>query len=215
MKLDNAAVKKFVYPVALPWESVLTSEELLFWLLTPAFSVTCIGDIFRGGGGTPYNGLYGEAPPEKGTIFRLQVYKRVGKSVICRNVWFYNHRGNAVNKTSQKENLTSVFLRVILCFFAEPWTRPWRLNILALCREHPKRGQNPKCTPLSKTTSIPVCFIWESSPRGVDRLLPVIFERCKHSKQSIYLSQNVFLMLLALVWCQINPSFMTKSRVPS
>ena len=30
--------------------------------------------------GTPKNGLYGEAPPESGTFFRLQVYeiKRVG-----------------------------------------------------------------------------------------------------------------------------------------
>ena len=26
-----------------------------------------------GGGGTPYNGLYGEAPPERGTFYRLQV----------------------------------------------------------------------------------------------------------------------------------------------
>ena len=33
-----------------------------------------------GGGGTPYNGLYGDAPPERGTSFRLQVYKRVGIS---------------------------------------------------------------------------------------------------------------------------------------
>ena len=32
------------------------------------------------GGGTPYNGLYGEAPPERGTFLRLQVYKRVGIS---------------------------------------------------------------------------------------------------------------------------------------
>ena len=32
------------------------------------------------GGGTSYNGLYGEAPPERGTFFRLQVYKRVGIS---------------------------------------------------------------------------------------------------------------------------------------
>ena len=32
------------------------------------------------GGGTPYNGLYGEAPPERGTFFRLQVYKRLGIS---------------------------------------------------------------------------------------------------------------------------------------
>ena len=30
------------------------------------------------GGGTPYNGLYGEAPPEKGTFFMLQVSGRVG-----------------------------------------------------------------------------------------------------------------------------------------
>ena len=37
-------------------------------------------------------------------------------------------------------------------------------NILALCAEHPKRDQNPKFTPVNKTTSIPVCFIWESPP---------------------------------------------------
>ena len=35
-----------------------------------------------GGGSTPYNGLYGEAPPERGTFFRLQVYKRVGISQV-------------------------------------------------------------------------------------------------------------------------------------
>ena len=29
-------------------------------------------------GGTPYDGLYGEAPPERGTFFRPQVYERVG-----------------------------------------------------------------------------------------------------------------------------------------
>ena len=27
-------------------------------------------------GDTPYNGLHGEAPPERGTFFRLQVFKR-------------------------------------------------------------------------------------------------------------------------------------------
>ena len=36
----------------------------------------------RGGGGTPYNGLYREAPPKSSTFFRLQVYERVGESVI-------------------------------------------------------------------------------------------------------------------------------------
>ena len=31
-------------------------------------------------GGTPYNGLYGEAPSERGTFFTFQVYERVGIS---------------------------------------------------------------------------------------------------------------------------------------
>ena len=31
-------------------------------------------------GGTPYNRLYGEALPERGTFFKLEVYKRVGIS---------------------------------------------------------------------------------------------------------------------------------------
>ena len=38
--------------------------------------------------------------------------------------------------------------------------------MLVLCPEHPKRDQNPKFTPLSETTSIPVCFIYESPPPG-------------------------------------------------
>ena len=38
-----------------------------------------------GGGGTPYNGLYGEAPPERGTFFRLEVCERVGISRV--QVW--------------------------------------------------------------------------------------------------------------------------------
>ena len=67
-------------------------------------------------------------------------------------------------KKRKKENLTSVSLRVILCFLAEPYTRPWWLKILALCPEHPKQDQNPKFTPLSEMTSIPVCFIYESPP---------------------------------------------------
>ena len=35
-------------------------------------------DTIQGGGGrgTPYNGLYGEAPPERDTFSRLQVYER-------------------------------------------------------------------------------------------------------------------------------------------
>ena len=35
-----------------------------------------------GGGGTPYDDLYGEAPPERGICFRLQVYESVGISLV-------------------------------------------------------------------------------------------------------------------------------------
>ena len=42
--------------------------------------------LFHGRGGgdggrerTPYNGTYGEAPPERGAFFRLQVYERVAR----------------------------------------------------------------------------------------------------------------------------------------
>ena len=40
----------------------------------------CISLNEPGGEGTPYNGLYREAPPKRGTLFRLEVYKRVGIS---------------------------------------------------------------------------------------------------------------------------------------
>jgi len=33
-------------------------------------------------GGTPYNGLYREAPPEVGSFFRLQVYEKIGISLV-------------------------------------------------------------------------------------------------------------------------------------
>ena len=57
----------------------------------PGFA--CKSASFPRGRGTSYNGLYGEAPPERGTFFtlqvyerveisRVQVYERVGKSVI-------------------------------------------------------------------------------------------------------------------------------------
>ena len=43
-------------------------------------SMKGIGPIRAGGGGgeggTPYNGLYGEPPSERGSFFRWEVYKR-------------------------------------------------------------------------------------------------------------------------------------------
>ena len=34
--------------------------------------------MYSGEEGTPYNGLYGDTPPEMGYLFRRQVYERVG-----------------------------------------------------------------------------------------------------------------------------------------
>ena len=36
----------------------------------------CSQLVSPGGEDAPYNGLYGEAPPVRGTLFRLQVYKK-------------------------------------------------------------------------------------------------------------------------------------------
>ena len=41
------------------------------------------------GGGTPSNGLCGEAPPGRGTNFRRQVYERVGTSLGTYKVYTY------------------------------------------------------------------------------------------------------------------------------
>ena len=35
-----------------------------------------------GGGGTPYYGLYRDAAAERGTLFRLQVYAKVGNILV-------------------------------------------------------------------------------------------------------------------------------------
>ena len=50
--------------------------------LVPLQVSTCWGLVSRGG--TPCNGLYGEAPPEMGTFLRLQGhrYERVGISLV-------------------------------------------------------------------------------------------------------------------------------------
>ena len=45
-------------------------------------SLSVNGLFPRGGGGSPYSVLYGEAPPARGTFFKLAVYKRVGKIAI-------------------------------------------------------------------------------------------------------------------------------------
>ena len=50
--------------------------------------------------GTPYDGLYGEAPPKRGTFFRLQVYERVG--ILIVDVWVCERSERA--QTDQQMN---------------------------------------------------------------------------------------------------------------
>ena len=61
------------------------SFEQLLWTALGSVTSRCPfseRNKTRGGGGTPYDGLYGKAPPERGTFFRLQVYERVGISLV-------------------------------------------------------------------------------------------------------------------------------------
>ena len=54
-----------------------TSKHLAVQISSPLLKNPVPGG---GRGVSPYSGLYGEAPPERGTFLRLQVYKRVGIS---------------------------------------------------------------------------------------------------------------------------------------
>ena len=53
-----------------------------------------------GGGGAVIfcTGLYGEAPPERGTFFRLQVYERVGISLVG----VYERKGKSAISVGKK-----------------------------------------------------------------------------------------------------------------
>ena len=51
-----------------------------------------------GGGGITYNGLYGEAQPERGTFFRLQVYERVGILLVK----VYERVGKSVSSVCER-----------------------------------------------------------------------------------------------------------------
>ena len=58
--------------------------------------------------GTPqYTGLYGKAPPERGTFFRLQTYQRIKISLIE----VYERVGKSVTSECKKtqKRLTDVF----------------------------------------------------------------------------------------------------------
>ena len=63
-------------------------------------------------GGTPHNKLYGEAPRERGTFFRLQVYKRAEISLAE----VYERVGKCVISVSKKAQGLGSRSRVYLSY---------------------------------------------------------------------------------------------------
>jgi len=61
---------------------VIFLKNKIFSSNTPCAGCTRPYVRSQGEGCTPDDGLYEEAPTERGIFFRLQVYERVGKSVI-------------------------------------------------------------------------------------------------------------------------------------
>ena len=81
-------ISKFIIYVSLSipeYSSLHPGPFKWIWIPTFAFSSfhssPCTTPT-KDAGGTPYNGLYGEAPPERGILFRPQVYERVGISLV-------------------------------------------------------------------------------------------------------------------------------------
>ena len=58
------------------------TTEFADWHAKVTLYKVCEAYSYKTQGGTPYNGLYREAPPERGTFFTLQVCKRVGISKV-------------------------------------------------------------------------------------------------------------------------------------
>ena len=71
---------------SLNWIVVINQLVLQFCSGNQAVNILNFTSVGQGStkkpGGTPYNDLYGEAPPERGTFFRPQVYERVGISLV-------------------------------------------------------------------------------------------------------------------------------------
>ena len=55
---------------------------MLLPILTLFKLCTARGSAMAARRSTPYNGLYGRAPPATGTSFRLQIYERVGATLV-------------------------------------------------------------------------------------------------------------------------------------
>ena len=82
----------FIFRIILSFEgreATTVNTSAVRRLCTPTLYISHSIDLERrhcpGGGGTPFNGLYGVAPPERGTFFRLRLYEREGISLDDEN----------------------------------------------------------------------------------------------------------------------------------
>ena len=81
-------ISKFIIYMSLSIPEYSSLHPGLFkWIWIPTFAIISFHPspsttLTKDPGSTPYNGLYGEAPPERGIFFRLQVYERVGISLV-------------------------------------------------------------------------------------------------------------------------------------
>ena len=92
------------------WLSVVSGKRVLGLYLEEVTELRRWFKPERGGGGTPYDGLYAEAPPERGIFLRPQVYERVGISLVE----VYKRVGKSV---------------IWVCEGAQ---KGWRMNFMAL-----------------------------------------------------------------------------------
>ena len=87
-------ISKFIIYMSLSIPEYSSLHPGLFkWIWIPTFAIISFHPspcttLTKDPGSTPYNGLYGEAPPERGIFFRLPVYERVGISLVdvCKRV---------------------------------------------------------------------------------------------------------------------------------
>ena len=67
------------------WGEEGSNQINIFWY--GSFQSLHLGIHCPGGGGGGDNGLYRDAPPQRGTFFMLQVYERVGISRVTVYEW--------------------------------------------------------------------------------------------------------------------------------
>ena len=106
--------KNFAQTMGFPHK---TPAQVLHFLTRPGYKLAKNMPSSPGeGGGTPFDGLYGEAPPEIGTFFRHQVYKRVGisRAEVYETVGKFRYLKRPLIKIFRLDNNIAFWLTYLL-----------------------------------------------------------------------------------------------------